>query len=64
MSPVDRLLRAAVTVGCTWEVVAITTGKVPTISALMWRFPTATRTVAWAAVVALGTDHFVTRRWV
>lgn len=64
MSAVDRCLRTAVTVGCGWEVAALTTGRVPTVSAMLWRFPTVARASAWAVVVALGTDHFVTRRWV
>lgn len=39
MSPGERLLRAVVVAACTYEVAAICTGRVPTITELNRRHP-------------------------
>lgn len=52
-----------VAAGCAYEVVALTTRKVPTLSELMWGRPLRQRALVWLLVVLIGTDHLLTRRW-
>jgi hypothetical protein len=46
-----------------YELGAIATGEVPTITDLVLALPLIVRLVLVAAVVAATVDHFVTRRW-
>lgn len=62
-TPEALAFRAAVAGLCAFETAAITTGKVPTLSSLMWRTPMAPRCAIWATAAVVLTDHFVTRRW-
>lgn len=57
-------LRYGVMGGCAWELVALTTRRVPTITAVVCAVPLRARCALWGAVVAVGTDHFLTRRWI
>jgi len=42
-----RVLRAGITAGCAWEVLALTTNEIPPISHLCWRH-------RWLTVLTLG----------
>jgi hypothetical protein len=59
----EFIFRAAVAGLCGYETAAITTGKVPTLSSLMWRTPMVPRAAIWAGAAIVLTDHFITRRW-
>lgn len=56
-------LRAAVTVVCAWELTALATRRIPTVSTCMWGIHPLGRAVLWAGVAVVLTDHFLTRRW-
>ena len=60
---IQRLLRGLVAFLCGWEVVALTTGDLPTLSSLVWRLPRRVRVVLCAVITGASADHFVTRRW-
>lgn len=61
--PSERpLLRAALTCLCGYELVALTTRRVPTVSAWMWRARPSTRALVWVAAAVVLTDHFFSRR--
>lgn len=68
-TPEAALARSLVAAGCAWELAALTSGRVPTLSSLVWRGTAAgthgrlTMFALWLLVVAVGTDHFFIRRW-
>lgn len=64
MRRLERHLAALVAFLCGWEFVSLTTRTVPPLSHGMWRLPTRKRLLVWVAVVAIGTDHFFSRRYV
>lgn len=55
-------VKAIVAAACQYEVAAIATGRVPTLSSLMWKRPVRERALIWVIVAALLTDHFFWRR--
>lgn len=57
------LARALVAGACQYEFVAIATGRVPTISSLMWARKSRHRAFIWGVVVMTLTDHFFWRRF-
>lgn len=62
-SPLERpWLRASLTAICAWELAALTTRRVPTVSAVMWRLSPAERAAVWLLAAAVLSDHFFTRR--
>lgn len=62
-TPEALVFRAAVAGLCSYETVAITTRKVPTISSLLWRTPMPVRVAIVAAAEVVLNDHFITRKW-
>lgn len=56
-------LRLTVASLCTWEAVAITTRRIPTLSHGMSRLPLIARAAVWGAAALVLTDHFFTRRF-
>ena len=53
---------AVLTVICTWEALALTTGVVPTVTSLTMRLPRPARTALVAATTAWLVTHFELRR--
>ena len=61
--PLERpWLRASLTVLCGYEFLALTTRRVPTVSAGMWRLRPSERAVVWCLAAFVLSDHFFTRR--
>jgi len=46
-----------------YELVAIVTGAVPTISETLWFLPWPATAAIYGVFVLIGLDHFVTRKW-
>lgn len=59
----ERVLRHLLTVVCGWEFVALTTRRIPTVSALVWRGAERRQgrlllVSLWLGVAAYLTEHF------